>query len=82
MKSTSSFLHGFILTNGEVIENLDKMCKTVAEYYKDFFKKPKNIYRPHPDTNTSKVEWKNYDEEIPSASVDEIFVTPHTLPTE
>jgi hypothetical protein len=73
MKSTSSSLHGFILNNGEIIKNPEEMCETAADYYEDFFKEPENIYRPHPYTDAPEVEWENYNEEIPPASVDEIL---------
>jgi hypothetical protein len=73
MKSTSSALHGFILSNGEVIKNPEIMCETAADYYEDFFKELENIHRPHPYTDAPEVEWENYHEEIPPASVDEVL---------
>jgi len=38
MKSASSSLHGFILPNGAVIKDSEKMCEIAADYYEDFLK--------------------------------------------
>jgi hypothetical protein len=73
MRSTSSSLHGFILPNDEVIKNSEKMCEIAADYYENFFKETENIYRPHPYTDAPDIEWENYDEKIPPASVEEVL---------
>ncbi|CAF1649921.1 unnamed protein product [Rotaria magnacalcarata] len=49
------------------------MCEITADYYEEFFKEPINIYRPHPYTDAPDVEWNNYDEKIPLASLDEVL---------
>ena len=73
MTSTSSSLHGFILPQKEVIKSPNKMCKVAADYYENFFKEPENNYHPHSCTDSPEVQWENYGEEIPSASVSEVL---------
>ncbi len=49
------------------------MCEIAADYYENFFKETENIYRPHPYTDAPDIEWENYDEKIPPASVEEVL---------
>ncbi|CAF1066304.1 unnamed protein product [Adineta steineri] len=48
------------------------MCDLAADYYENFFKSPDNIYHPHPYTDAPDVEWENYLEIIPPATVEEV----------
>ena len=73
MKSSSSSLHGFILPYKEVIKTPNKMCEVAADYYENFFKESEDIYHPHPYTDSPEVEWENYEEEIPPASLSEVL---------
>ena len=73
MKSSSSSLHGFILPHKEVIKTPNKMCEVAADYYENFFKESEDIYHPHPYTDSPEVEWENYEEEIPPASLSEVL---------
>ena len=73
MKSSSSSLHGFILPHKEVIKTPNKMCEVAADYYENFFKESEDIYHPHPYTDSPEIEWENYEEEIPPASLSEVL---------
>ena len=73
MKSTSSSLHSFILLRKEVIKTPNKICEVAADYYENVFKEPENIYQPYPCTDSLEVEWENYNEKIPPASLSEVI---------
>ncbi|CAF4498902.1 unnamed protein product, partial [Rotaria sp. Silwood2] len=73
MKSSSSSLYGFILPNGEVINEAEKMRELGADHYENLFKEPENVYRPHPYTDAPGTRWENYKEEIPPVTMDEVL---------
>ncbi|CAF1002952.1 unnamed protein product [Didymodactylos carnosus] len=68
MKSSSPSLHGFMLSNGEVVKDSEKMCEVAAIHYEDHCKEPE-VYRPHPYTDAPEVVWDNYEEKIPPSTV-------------
>ena len=53
------------------------MCEAAADYYEDFFKEPTDIYHPHPYTDAPEVEWENFDETIPIATLNEVLNIVH-----
>ncbi|CAF1279683.1 unnamed protein product [Didymodactylos carnosus] len=71
MKSSSPSLHGFMLSNGEVVKDSEKMCEVAAIHYEDHCKEPE-VYRPHPYTDAPEVVWDNYEEKIPPCSFEEV----------
>ncbi|CAF2020372.1 unnamed protein product [Rotaria magnacalcarata] len=73
MKSSSSSLHGFILPNGDVVKEAEKMCELSADHYENMFQEPMNIYRPHPYTDAPEVQWENFEEEIPPVTIEEVL---------
>jgi hypothetical protein len=72
MKSASSSLHGFLLVNGTVVKDGERMCDEAANYYEEFFRESE-VIRPHPYTDSPDIQWDNYDEEIPPCTIEEVI---------
>ena len=49
------------------------MFEAAADYFEEFFKEPTNIYRRHPYTDVPEVNWENYDEALPAATLNEVL---------
>ena len=58
IKPSSSSIHAFINQLGVVVKDKQQMCDVAADFYENFFKKSE-IVRPHPYTDSPKVEFDN-----------------------
>ena len=78
LKPSSSSLHAFIDTSGQIIKECNHMCDLAADYYENFFK-ASNIVRPHPYTDSPPIEYDNKNESIPEVTLDELLNTIKSL---
>lgn len=74
LKPSSSSLHAFIDSSGQIVKENDRMCHLAADYYEDFFKASK-IVRPHPYTDSPPTDYDNISEVIPEVTIDELINT-------
>jgi hypothetical protein len=76
LKPSSSSLHAFITSSGQITKDPEEMCEIAADFYEDFFKKS-DILRPHPYTDSPVIEFENKDELIPEVTIEELTLTVH-----
>ncbi|CAF3951464.1 unnamed protein product [Rotaria magnacalcarata] len=74
LKPSSSSLHAFLDSSGQIVKESDLMCNIAADYYEEFFK-ASNIVRPHPYTDSPAIEYDNINEVIPEVKLDELINT-------
>ncbi|CAM4786175.1 unnamed protein product [Rotaria magnacalcarata] len=74
LKRSSSSIHAFIDSSGQIVKESDLMCNIAADYYEEFFK-ASNIVRPHPYTDSPEIEYDNNDEVISEVKLDELINT-------
>ncbi|CAF2079692.1 unnamed protein product [Rotaria magnacalcarata] len=74
LKPSSSSIHAFIDSSGQIVKESDLMCNIAADYYEEFFK-ASNIVRPHPYTDSPEIEYDNNDEVISEVKLDELINT-------
>ncbi|CAF3453526.1 unnamed protein product [Rotaria socialis] len=74
LKPSSSSLHAFLDSSGQIVKESDLMCNIAADYYEEFFK-ASNIVRPHPYTDSPAIECDNINEVIPEVKLDELINT-------
>ncbi|CAF2120774.1 unnamed protein product, partial [Rotaria magnacalcarata] len=74
LKASSSSLHGFTTTPGQITRDPKEMCEIAADFYEEFFKQS-NIIRPHPYTDCPLIEFENKDEPIPGVTIEKLATT-------
>jgi hypothetical protein len=72
-KSSASSLKGFILPNGEVVQDVEQMLEMAATHYENLFLEPKEIMRPHPFVDAPLSVTEIDDEPIPPAELEEVI---------
>ena len=74
LKPSSSSLHGFFDSSGNIVKDSEAMCEIAADYYESFFKRSA-IVRPHPYTDSPLIDHFNSGELIPEVTLDELLIT-------